>query len=238
MTVRELLKECDFSVIARLLSDDENDWYEDASMVCYYKEAYDVFLHTESSVEGCTDVAVMVDRLADGSCYPRCVLPETEWNRVTDSTLLLPTDHQFRSEEIAANLLYNLLLTDFDDSGLPEPAYNPSFDELKQQFGTYHINYGSSTTRAYDADGRLSYLMQLIDRYDAFWFCPCTGKSVVHINTSDAFPLREAELAAIRQKFATLLGRDDTEFVIGTDNTLGQDMHVHLAGLEKKYVMF
>ena len=88
-------------------------------------------------------------------------------------------------------------------------------------------------TRAYDATRRLTYLDELISKYDALNEGKRMKKCVVRLSTAHDFPLTQEERSYIYNKVTYLTLDNSPIFIEAIDPKLGSEMGVMVVGIEK-----
>ena len=87
-------------------------------------------------------------------------------------------------------------------------------------------------TKAYDFKKRLTYLNELITKYDALKPLKQVKKCVVKISTSSKYPLSQEEINCIRAMISPWIADENPLVMQGLDESLESEIAIYLIGVE------
>lgn len=244
MTIIELLQKTEFDRVMDCIA---RRYPKQASMRPFYREAWDIILHTEPTI---TDDPIRV-RAIEGGLPFSIDLEGWKWEKVVGCELELDDDVKCSDEELAAQCLWHLTFYGFTPEDManafPEEDEDPTLlprrkrinllintfcdkcpDVRRGQLGylykTRKIQEVTYRSRAYDVNRRMDYLCETITQYLRIPLNNMGQISFV-LTASSEHPLSDEE----RQRYDALIESlvTTSELMLkatGSDDSLGTEL--------------
>jgi hypothetical protein len=88
-------------------------------------------------------------------------------------------------------------------------------------------------TRSYNVSERLTYLDELVSKYEAMNVVKDMDQAVLKVSTSKRFALSDIELSFLTNKVIQFLGNRNIQIIMSFDESLGEEIGVFVVGTKK-----